>query len=465
MASDFITEKIKDKPINKRRLILRVLFTAVLAVIFGVVSALVYSITMRELTRAAENSELNIVNIPPDEDPVLPEKTEAEEDTPEMSVSADSEEASEAENDPVLPVSQNEAVSADEADEKLSGQQEHRPQTIITNITNQTKMTPDSYEQLYQTLHETAEEAERSMVTVTGSVSDTDWFANVYENNSQSSGLIIADNNRDLLILTNQEPIRDAENVSVTFCDGKTADAHIIKADTNTDFVMIGVRLNDISEETKEKIKKADLGNSNRSNVVGLPVMAIGNPLGTRGSQAHGLITSNTIEEQMIDRNAHLLTTDIYGSKDASGVIINYSGSVLGIITGQYPIEGTENLITAYAISDMKELIERLANAQDQAYLGIYGTDVTTEAEENLGVPAGAYVTGTVSGSPAMAAGIQSGDVITKFGTGEISDFGDYMDILAKSKPGDEAVISVKRYVRGEYSEMTFEVTLSVNSQ
>lgn len=437
MDSDFIKEKIKDKPINKRRLVIRILITIGLAVLFGIIAAFVYVVTAHNISSRLYPDQPDIINIPSDE-----EQPAVSEDT----VSADTK------------------VSADEVSENASeAAAEQAPvehKTVINNITNKVDMTPESYEKLYASLHETAMEAERSLVSVTGVSSDTDWFENTYQNEDQSAGLIIADNGRELLILTNSSATDGAEKINVEFCDGKNAEAETKKSDSNTGLEIIGVDLASISDNTIDEIKMADLGNSNSASLVGSPVIAIGSPLGIDGSEAYGLITSTTKEEQMIDMSAHLLTTDIYGSKSASGVIINYSGSILGLITDKYSSDDTANIIMTYSISDMKNLIEHLANGQDKAYLGVYGTDVTDEAANDLSIPKGAYVTKTEVGSPAMEAGIQSGDVITKIGTTEITDYSDYMDVMNKSQPDDDTVVTVQRYAKGEYTELTFDVKL-----
>lgn len=429
MDSDFIKEKIKEKPVNKRKLMMKVILTVVLAILFGTVAAVAYVTMVHYASEKMYPSQPDIVNIP--DDVAISDNT----------ASAD------------------EALSANEASGN-SAQGEEPAQTVINNITKVVQITPAGYEQLYASLHDTAVNAEKSLVNVTGMSSDTDWFANTYENTDQSAGLIIADNGKELLILTDSSIVEGAETISIEFCNGTTAKAETKKSDPNTGLEIVGVPLEAISGNTINEIQMADLGNSASAQLVGSPVIAIGSPLGMYGSEAYGLITSTTKNEQLIDTNAHLITTDIYGSKSASGVIINYSGQVLGLITDSYSADDTANIITTYAISDMKETIEKLANGQDKAYLGIYGTDVTSEAMTELNIPEGAYVTKTDISSPAMNAGIQSGDVITKFGTTEIKDFDDYKEVISKSQPEDETVITVKRYAKGEYTEMTFDVTL-----
>ncbi len=446
MASDFIKEKIKDKPVNKKKLFTKFITTVFMAVIFGVVAAVCFYFTMEGI------ETVRGVDLPDEID------LSADDDTVSEDVSA-------SENEPVLQEEGKEEVKEEESTGEKEAEEEKKSEprkTVINNITNNVSMTPENYEKLYAALHETAREAERAIVTVTGSVSNKDWFDNTYENSNNGSGLIIAENGKELMILTTKNITDGAEKVSVSFVNGESVEARIVKADDNTGLETVGVDLNDISDETMEAIATAKLGNSSYSSIVGTPVIAIGNPLGIRGSEAYGLITSNTDEEQMTDMNFHLITTDIYGSSGASGVIINYSGSVMGIITTDYSSADMENIITAYSISDMKNLLERLANDRDGIYMGIYGIDVTEEASQNNGVPKGAYVTGTIAGSPAMTAGIQSGDVIVRMGDEEITKFSDYTRALGQLKAEENISITVQRYSRGEYQEMTFEVEAAV---
>ncbi len=449
MASDFIKEKIKDKPVNKKKLFTKFITTVFMAVIFGVVAAVCFYFTMEGI------ETVRGVDLPDEID------LSADDDTVSEDVSA-------SENEPVLQEEEKEEEKEEESGGEKEAEEEKKSEprkTVINNITNNVSMTPESYEKLYAALHETAREAERAIVTVTGSVSNTDWFDNTYENNNNGSGLIIAENGKELMILTKKSITDGAEKVSVSFVNGESVEARIVKADDNTGLETVGVNLTDISAETMDAIATARLGNSSYPSLVGTPVIAIGNPLGIRGSEAYGLITSNTDEEQMTDMNAHLITTDIYGSSGASGVIINYSGSVMGIITTDYSSDDMENIITAYSISDMKNLLERLANDRDGIYMGIYGIDVTEEASQNYGVPKGAYVTGTIAGSPAMTAGIQSGDVIVKMDDEDIDKFSDYTRVLGQLKAEENVSITVQRYSRGEYQEMTFEVEAAVKEK
>ena len=318
------------------------------------------------------------------------------------------------------------------------------------------------YQTLYSNLYKMVQEVSRSLVTVIGITSDTDWMNNSYENEGQNAGLIIADNGRELLILTEKEIVDQAEELNVVFCDNTQVQAVLKQADSTVGLAVISVELENIPYATQETISSARLASSSNSGLLATPVAALGRPLGKANSVVYGMVTSADGTLYLADGNYQLLTTDIYGSTFGSGILTNLSGQVLGIICQENSAEDTPNLITAYGISGLKNLIEKLSNGQPFASLGIFGTDVPKEIQETQGVPAGAYVTGIVMDSPAMVAGIQSGDVIVQMGTEPIDSFSDYSSTLMELLPNTEVTLTVMRQVQEEYQEMTVDVLLDV---
>lgn len=453
MSSDFIKEKIKDKPIDKKKLAKKLGYTVLIAIVFGAVSALVFGLVY-SCVRKEEAPEVKEVELSgpeslsvSDDEMLSGDGIPSDEDSVSVGY-APSLSADEAGGD---------TVSADAASESENS----AAQTIVNNITNKLDLTPESYAKLHRRLHDVALDAERSIVTVTGTTTDTDWFENTFENGSSTAGVIIADNGRQLLVLTDSRVTENADEISVRFADGTTAKAKIIKTDPDTSLQVVGIELTDIGDETKRQIESASLGSTTYASTVGTPVIAIGSPLGFLGSEGYGLITSMSQEEEMSDFNVHLLTTDIFGSENASGVVIDYNGKVMGVITTGYQPKDTSNLITTYSISDIKDVIENLANGKDRPYLGVVGTSVTEEAAAAHDMPKGAYVINVDADSPAMKAGIQSGDVITRIGTQTITDYSDYTKALTELAPEIETVVTVQRFSRGDYTELTFETELS----
>ncbi len=423
---EFIKETIKEKPVNKKKIVSKILFTIMLAVLFGLIAGTVFLWIQPHIKHILYPEEMQKVEFPKDEEPLddVPEEV-----TPEP--------------EPV----------------------EEKKEPVVTQIVEKVEKVDleiEDYKKLSEKLYGVAAETEKSMVTVTGLSSNVDWFMNAYENKNQTSGLIVADNGKELLILANKNVIEKAETIVVKFCDDTETVGTIKKYDQNTGLAIVAVELESISEETKEIISSADFGNTKSATTMGTPVIAIGNPLGYVDSVAMGYITSTAYTVNLIDTSLQLITTDIYGSKAGNGVLIDFDGKVLGIICQETLGTDNTNLIKAYGISELISTIEKLSNGQDIAYLGIKGTDVTESANLELGVPMGAYITEVIVDSPAMQEGIQNGDVIIKIGTSDITSFADYKATMLKSQPGDLTVVTVKRLGNEGYIDLSYDITLGV---
>ena len=446
----FIKETIKERPLNKRKLLLRIIMILISAMIFGAVSAGVFLMTVRQAMSGTENGP-DPVNIPKDDEVLA-----GTDETGNIVSTSENEASTEASEDAST------EASTEESTEDAAEASAKAPTEIISyNVTEHVSLSVEDYKSLYRSLKEVASETLKSVVTVTTVVNDTDWFDNSYENENSVTGLIVANNGKDLLILAEMPESTGDMDLSVTFDDGLKLSGSIKSGDPDTGLAIISVPLDKIPDDTKDAIKEAELGSSRGGGAVGIPVMALGSPLGIQGSQCYGRTTSNQRELSLPDKNVHVLSTDIYGSDNATGIITDYDGHVIGIISKDTAMEDAPNLLSAYGISDLKEIIENLSNGSSECYLGIYGTDVTPEINEEEDVPIGLYVTKVALDSPAMEGGIQSGDVITRMGTADITSFRDYSEQLMKYKSGDEAVITVQRYSQGEFLEMPFEVTFA----
>ena len=433
--SDFITEKIKQRPVNKKKLLRRILITAAMAVIFALVACLTFLILEPVISNW----------LYPEEEPapiVFPAETE--EMLPEDMIADDSE------------------MLQPEPPAELTLQDEQIEQ-VLNKVLDRIELDMEDYSKMYSEMANVAKTAAKSVVTVTGSVSNVDWFNDPYESKDQTSGIIVAKSDKEILILVNYEKVIDAESIMVTFCSEEQAEAQIRKRDVNTKLAIISVDQDKLKKETMDTITVADLtaSSSNRA-IVGNPVIAIGSPLGNGDAICYGAITSNNNTLSMVDSYYKLLTTDIYGSRNASGVLINVNGQVLGIIDNSYNSEDMKNLISAVGLTELRRVIERMSNGRNQAYLGTRGTDVSIDANENLGVPYGAYITEIEMDSPAMTAGIQSGDVITGIGEKEIKTYGDLVNALMEARPDDVITITVMRQGPEEYVPMEVDVTLGV---
>lgn len=423
----FLQEKIKERPINRKKLIRTSLNTAVFAVVFGLVACFVFILLEPVIGR--------ILN-PPKEEPkqqiVLP-----------------------AEEDEMLP----EDMVQDE--EELSGAQTPS-ETVTSEAPEAVELHVADYQKLYDKMRVIAYEAARSHVKVTAVREGTDWFQNRMESTNETSGMLVADNGVEILILCNQPTVAGASEIVVTFCNDYKANATLKKSDRNTGLAIVAVRLDEVNEKTKNEIKYARLGSSAATSIVGDLVIAIGSPLGYTDSLCYGMITSNRNPISMVDANYTLITTDIYGSRNASGMLVNTLGQVIGIIRQDYNAVEMRNQISAIGITELKRLIEDLSNERETPFLGLHVTDVTTEAQNSLGVPDGAFITEVVLMSPAMEHGLRKGDVITAMNGTTISSVVEYNAEMHNYAPQEEIRVTIMRQDVKGYQEMDIKVTLDL---
>ena len=299
--SDFMIEKIKERPINKKKLLRRTVTTAAMAVIFGLIACLTFLILEPVFSNWLSPEEKpQTVVFPEESEEMNPEDMLVEEEPPSLQ----------------------EAVESVILDRE-------QIQKILENI----KLDEKHYIQLYNAMAVYTASLSRSMVTVTGVTSDVDWLNDTYESEVQTYGVVVESNGREYLILTDRDTIKQAENILVTFSDGTQAEAVIKQADRQTGLAIISVEIADVLEETRGKVEKATLGSSNMRNPVGIPVVALGCPMGVVGSAGYGMITASGSVLNKVDANYKLLTTDIYGSPESEGVLFNMQGQIVGIIT------------------------------------------------------------------------------------------------------------------------------------
>lgn len=411
----FIKETIKKDPPDRRKWILRCLLFVCAAVAFGLIAAMTFAVAEPKFSAAVNGGEK--VDIPSDEEPV-----------PESEVTLQAESAA-----------------------------TPSPTPTPTQAPAQ-EITLEDYENLYQEMLAATEIPKRSLVTVIGIVNQMDYFNQNYENQQQITGLIVAEKGQDLLIMTEYRIVEQVERIQVTFWDSSTVDAIYQRHDANTGLTVLKVELAQLSEATRDGMELAPLGNS-YSVSQGDPVLAIGSPMGYSDSVAYGVVTSVTNKISTLDTEYNLLTTDILGSPEGSGILINLEGEIVGIIAQTYSSD-SKNIVTALAISQIKSLIESLSNNEARPYIGIKGQDVTEELSQRTGIPKGVLVNSVAEDSPAVFAGIMEYDVIVQIGEEKVQTLKQYQEQLGKCSPGQTVKVTAMRKGAEGYAEMEFTVTI-----
>ena len=455
----FINEQIKEKPLNKKRLVKKALFTVALAVIFGAVAALVFSLLQPEFSNWFYPEEKSVVTIPKDD--VTETEETGQDDTQESTEQKDTENnGQQGENkEPENGQQETEEAGNSQQEQTDEPETEHNTGDISNNEMQELELA--DFQKLQNKLYAVGKEANKFIVTVTGVKSDTDWFNNPYESKGQASGIIVAENGRELLVLTERKAIADAQEIYVTFINDAVVKAEMKKYDGNTGIAVLSVKTSELTESTKNAITVAVLGNS-LTVTQGTIAIAIGSPLGTNYSILTGNITSTTNSISTIDHNYSVFTTDIVGSSNGSGALVNVDGEIIGIVMQGYSSAGDENTLTAISISELKALIEMLSNGQDIPYIGLEVTTVTAAIEREYEIPKGAYIKDVCMDSPAMAAGLQNGDVITEIDGDEILTAENYEKKLLSLKPEDTVEVKIERQGPEGYTEITCTVEVSV---
>ena len=285
---------------------------------------------------------------------------------------------------------------------------------------------------------------------------------------SQGSGIIIGQNDEELLIATNNHVVADADTLSACFIDDQAYEAAVKGTDVENDLAVIAVKLSDISEDTMSKIKIAEIGDSD-SLKVGQQVVAIGNALGYGQSVTTGIVSA--VNRQVGDsdsENGFIQTDAAINPGNSGGALLNMQGQLIGINSAKLASTEVEGMGYAIPVSTASPIIENLMNrttrtkvSEDQASaLGISGQTVDSNTSKTYGIPQGVYVAEVNQGSAAEKAGLQAGSIITKFDGTSVQSIEDLKSQLTYYAAGETVEITVKVADNGEYVEKTLMITL-----
>ena len=285
---------------------------------------------------------------------------------------------------------------------------------------------------------------------------------------SQGSGIIIGQNDSELLIATNNHVVEGADTLSVCFADDNACEATVKGTDSDNDLAVIAVKLSDISDDTMSQIKIAEIGDSNQLQV-GEQVVAIGNALGYGQSVTTGIVSAvNRQLEDSNSENGFIQTDAAINPGNSGGALLNMQGQVIGINSAKLASTEVEGMGYAIPVSTASPIFEDLMNRQtrtkvssDQAAaLGIKGQTVDSSIAEAYGIPQGVYVAEIEQGSAAEKAGITAGSVITKFDDTTIESMDDLKSCLEHYAAGETVDLVVKIADNGSYVEKTLTITL-----
>ena len=300
------------------------------------------------------------------------------------------------------------------------------------------------------------------------------WFfgggSQSYEVPSSGSGIIIGENDTELLIVTNNHVVQDTVSLKITFVDDAAVDAVIKGTDTDTDLAVISVPLDQIPQETKEKIAVARLGDSDGLKV-GQGVIAIGNALGYGQSVTVGYVSALNREIKTSDGNTRvLLQTDAaINPGNSGGALLNMKGEVIGINAAKYSSTEVEGIGYAIPVSGVQDILDELMNRKTRSevaeekrgYLGIQGTTVDEDAAAAFGMPKGVYVYKILKDGAAADSQLREKDIITKLDGMTVKSMQELQKLLKGYESGETIELLVQRQEDGQYKEIQIPVTLT----
>lgn len=398
----FLQETFKDEQVRPKRIIGTVCRTIGKGLVFGLAASLAFC-ALKPWAEAIFTRETEVVTIPEDEETEVPDTAEETEAAQEFTV--------------------------------------------------------ENYREMSNALTEVAKEASKSVVIVEV-VNDSTDLEHLGETTESVSGVIVWKSLAEVLVAAPSRILEgDGTGIQITFNDGKTYDARLKKQDRNSQLAVFSVMMPNLKDSTKNHIQAAMLGNSNIL-TKGMPVIALGNQFGYSGGSGYGIVSTINNYITVADRAYRVVTTDITAAETGSSILFNTDGEVIGIGDQMVTGKDSKNLVTGYAISGIKEVIELLSNGNGVPYIGINGVEITEEIAEEQGIPQGIYVKGIESDSPAMQAGIQNGDIVVSVNGETVKTLYGLGKVVAKYKVGDQVKVVVQRQGAEEYVEVPFDVTI-----
>lgn len=376
----------------------------------------------------------------------------------------------------VLTKPENEVVSEKENVNETE-QADTKDQTDVieqNNNTDSSVMVPTSStsDGVVTDVSDVVEKVMPSIVAInsSGTATRSDFFGRQFNEPiaGSGSGIIIDQNGSEILIVTNNHVIQNADKVEIVFMDETTAQATVKGADANADLAVLSVSMSDLSEDTLSAIKVAALGNSDEVKA-GEMAIAIGNALGYGQSVTVGYISAVNREVTIDNVSMTLLQTDAaINPGNSGGALINANGEVIGINSVKYASEEVEGMGYAIPITNAVPMINELMNREkieesEQGFLGIYvdtAQNVTEVYAERFNMPIGVYIGDVVEDSPAAVAGLKQGHIITKVNDNAVKTIDGLLNTLSYHRAGETITLTVNVLDNGEYVEKNLSVTL-----
>ena len=320
------------------------------------------------------------------------------------------------------------------------------------------RYTVDDLNSMLNSLRGKAQTADKSVVVVHSVQQNTDWFDNPVETTGLYAGMIIAKTSQELLVLTPEAAVEQADSIKVTLGNGNDVSGHMKQKDAISGQAIVSISVQDISATQLRDLEPIPLGNSYQVQQGDL-IAAVGSPAGVVHSMDYGFVSYVVRSNPMVDQHCRMLYSNILADAGKGTFLVNTNGELVGWAQESDSPEASDRVTEVFGISDYKGVLEKLSNGQAVPCIGIVGQEVTDVQVEN-GLPAGIYVMNAVTDKPAYNAGIQNGDILTELAGEPVTSMKEYQAALDKMTCGQVVHVTVARNGRDTYTELEFDVTV-----
>ena len=360
----------------------------------------------------------------------------------------------------VYPALEKRMVQRNTDKEILTIEKDEYPSEEQDNTETKETTADDNYEAVLQTtdaaaLKNVATAAIKSLVLIDVYKTDMGNILTETQSATETVGLVIGQVNSEYIILTNAEVVRDSSSLVVKVSKATEVDAELVGSDTDTGIAIVSVKESQIPSKERSSIVTAQLDNS-YSIQQGDIVVAAGRLYGQNKTVDYGMV-SGISTKSGVDNSYEIISTGLAGIEGDYGYLFNMKGNVVGI-----SMKNTKTTFSVLGISDLKSMIQELSNGNSPVYFGSTGQNVTGTMATRYGLPVGIYVTDIELDSPAYAAGIQPGDIITGIDGNMVLTIQAFSEKLYQCESGQQISITAKRFGGDEYKDMTFNAVIAV---
>lgn len=463
---EFIKEQVLPKKRKKfRKWFIPFLMTILMAIIFGLVAVLTFCIAEPRLYKLLHKDEPNPFVIPTPT-PAETEYDDINEDDPEEALDNNTDNNPEdgPEDDPIDDPENNPdndpgKIKVDDGQPSEGNGDEPNP-TIIETI----EADIDDYIAMYNDIKKVSEVTGKSILTVSSIVDSKDWFGNPIEKRIYTAGVVVKNDNKNIMLLVSLDRVKDASSIKIEINETTFIDAILHDYESELNLAIISVNKADIPIKFLGNIVAAQMGES-YTLAVGGPVIAMGSPNGYPESIDIGIVTSKGSIISITDHELDLFNTNIIFNKESDGILINFKGEVVGIITRTLKKDMNKELSTVLGISKVRLYIDKMVKQTPRIYCGVIAENLPQEAMVEHNVTRGIYVYEVKKDSPAFNAGMMSGDIILNVGDRVVSNMNNFYSAISEYEPQTQVTFKIKRTSGTSDEEIEINVVLEDKKQ